>query len=158
MKKLLTILAASLMAGSAFAAETSPIRLGSALGDRGQTVALTNVVPASSTESTLVGSPVDIREWDRVGLLLSFASPSAGTANTTLTFARSGSKELATAVFETTPRFTWVVAANGTNTVVGFTNLPNDSLSGVSFLKLISVGTGTNIVTNLTVTVTRKRN
>lgn len=156
---IITALAAFALAGSAFA-ESSAIRIGSALGDRGQTVALTNAIPASTTESTHVGSGVDLREWENVSLQTSFNSGSAGTGTVTLTFARSGGR-LGPAdsgiVYETTPRFTWVLAANGTNTVVGHTNLPRDSISGAAALRLVSVAAGTNALANFTLTVTRKR-
>ncbi len=155
---IITALAAFAFAGSAFA-ESSPIRLGSALGDRGQTVALTNTVPTNTAESTLVGSPVDIREWKNVSLQVSFNSATAGTTNIAFVFVRSGSRDLATAAYETTPTLTWNVPANGTTTVVAHTNLPLDTIAGTTFLKLKSITTasGGNSCSNLTVTVTRKR-
>lgn len=155
---ILTALATLAFAGSAFA-ETSPIRLGSALGDRGQTVAVTNNIPTNTAETTLLGSPVDIREWKSVSLQVSFNSATAGTTNIAFVFVRSASKDLATAVYETTPTLTWNIPANGTNTVVGLTNLPLDTIAGTSYLKLKSVTTasGGNSCANLTVTVNRKR-
>lgn len=159
MKKLiLAALSVLALAGHAFA-EVSPIRLGSALGDTGQTVALTNTVPVNTAESTLVGSPVDVKEWKHVALQVSFSSATAGTTNVAFVFVRSGSRDKTTAVYETTPTLTWNIPANGTNTVVAHTNLPLDTIAGTSFIKLKSVTTasGGNSVAGLTVTVVRKR-
>lgn len=159
MKKLiLAALSVLALAGHAFA-EVSPIRLGSALGDTGQTAVLTNTVPTNTAESTNVGSPVDVKEWQRVALQVSFNSATAGTTNIAFVFVRSGSRDKSTAVYETTPTLTWNVPANGTNTVVAHTNLPLDTITGTSFIKLKSVTTasGGNSCSNLTVTIVRKR-
>ena len=156
----LTVLSVLAFAGSAFA-ETSAIRVGSALGDRGQTAVLTNAVPASSTESTNVGSGVDLREWKNVALQVSFAGAAGTNATATLTFVRTATR-LGPAdsgvVWETTPAFTWVVSAGtASGTVVGVTNLPNDSFSGLTGLKLKSIASGTNALSGITLTVNRKR-
>lgn len=157
MKKLiLATLSAFALVGTAFA-EVSPIRLGSALGDPEQTVALTNTVPVNTAESTLVGSPVDVKNWNHVALQVSFKSATAGTTNVAFVFVRSGSRDKSTAVYETTPTLTWNIAANGTNTVVAHTNLPLDTIAGTSFIKLKSVTAAGNSVAGLTVTVVRKR-
>lgn len=157
---IITALAAFAFAGSAFA-ESSAIRVGSALGDRGQTVALTNAIPASTTESTHVGSGVDLREWDRVALQASFAGAAGTNATATFTFVRSATRlgpGDSGIVWETTPRFTWVVSGlTASGTVVGVTNLPLDLISGASAIKVHSIASGTNALTGLTLTVNRKR-
>ena len=158
---ILTAFAVLAFAGSAFA-ETSAIRVGSALGDRGQTVALTNAIPASSTESTLVGSGVDLREWKSVALQASFAGAAGTNATATFTFVRSATRlgpGDSGIVWETTPRFTWTIAGlTSSGTIVGVTNLPIDLISGASAIKVYSVAAGTtNALTGLTLTVNRKR-
>lgn len=156
-----TLLVLGLFLGlAAYADESSPIRIGSALGDRGQTVALTNAVPAGATESTLVGSGVDCREWNRFALYVEYSSVAGSSNNAaTLTFVRSGDNAgPATATYETTPKFTLALTPSGTNVSRCLTNLPFDSFSAITGLKLYSITAGANsALANLKLTVVRKR-
>jgi hypothetical protein len=157
---------------SAFAQEpleVSAVHLGKALEPTRQSVYLTNTIPGGTTESVNVGSGIDLRGWKSISLQLSGVAVNGSNASPalTLTFARSATGASPdNCVYETTPRFQWVVAAGGvmaggvasTNTVVCFTNLPNDSISGASALKLISAASTTsNAWSSLTISVNRKR-
>lgn len=144
-------------------AEVSAVVLGSAASPSNQTAVMTNAVPSGTTESTLVGSGVDLRNWKSVALQLEGTCIQGANAggNLTLTFARTATPAgPSTAVYETANRFTWSVLAgaiNSTNTVVGLTNLPLDQVSGITGLKLVSVQAVSNSVSGLKITVTRKR-
>lgn len=144
-------------------AEVSAVVLGSAASPSNQTAVMTNAVPSGTTESTYVGSGVDLRNWKSVALQLEGSCIQGANVggNLTLTFARTASNlSPSSAVYETANRFTWSVLAgaiNSTNTVIGLTNLPNDQISGITGLKLISVQAVSNSVSGLKITVTRKR-
>lgn len=110
-----TLIAVGLLFVSAFAsafgqAEVSPVVLGVT---RGQTT-MTNAVPSGTTESTLVGSGVDLRDWRNVSLQLEgtcIQGVNVG-GNLTLTFARTASNlSPSLAVYDTANRFTWSVLA-----------------------------------------------
>jgi len=119
---------------------------------------ITNVVPASTTTTANVGVGVDLRGWERFALEATYKCPTTGTSNVTVTLVRSTSNttpDLAT--YETVRPMTWVFPLNGTTTQVVVTNLPRDMCSGITALKIYSVATGADAVTNLTVKVLRKR-
>jgi len=124
---------------------------------------LTNVIPASTTTSTQMGNGANLSQWKTVALQASFASTATNAGNLVLTFARSGSQlgsetSPTQATYETTT-WTWTLANNGTNNVVGLTNLPATFIDGVSAIKLISAQNtaSAGAVSNLSLLITRKR-
>ena len=124
---------------------------------------LTNVIPASTTTSTQIGNGANLSQWKTVALQASFASTATNAGNLVLTFARSGSQlgsetSPTQATYETTT-WTWTLANNGTNNVVGLTNLPATFIDGVSAIKLISAQNtaSAGAVSNLSLLITRKR-
>lgn len=168
MKTFLKLVGAAIVAlgVTAFGTDTldvSAIPLGSTLSPTTQTAVMTNAVPSGTTESTFVGSGVDLRQWRSVAIQLEGTCIQGANVggNLTLTFARTASGAgPATAVYDNANRITWSVLAgaiNSTNTVVGITNLPMDYVSGITGLKLISVQAISNSVSGLKITVTRKR-
>lgn len=107
----------------------------------------------NETTRTTGFTAVEIPKVNNVGLALRFTGAGAATDNLTLTFARSvdGSN------YETTPRFTWRVALNGTTAVVGYTNLVESTIGAARYLKLVSIqNEGTNNATNVYVEVIKK--
>lgn len=108
-------------------------------------IGVTNVLAASATQTADLGTYVDIRNWENVSLTLTFYGVTASTnGNVTLTFSRTtGDPTSSTALWETTPKFTWAVPATGTNVIVGVTNLPRDSFSGITGFKIVSAANGT---------------
>ena len=113
-------------------------------------IGVTNVLAGSATQTANMGTYVDLRNWEYPSIALTFygareaGNDGVATGNVTVTFARTtGNPTSSTALWETTPRFTWIVAANGTNTVVGVTNLPRDSISAITGLKVVSIQNGT---------------
>ena len=108
-------------------------------------IGVTNVLAASATQTVNMGTYVDIRNWENVSLALTFYGVVASTnGNVTVTFVRTtGNPTSSAALWETTPKFTWAVPATGTNVIVGVTNLPRDSFSGVTGFKVVSVANGT---------------
>ena len=60
-------------------------------------------------------------------------------------------------MWETATKFTWAVPANGTNVVVGVTNLSRDWVSGVTGLKVVSIqNAATNRIDGVQLLVTAK--
>ena len=111
-------------------------------------VGVTNTLALSATQTANMGSAQDIRNWDNIALLLRFAGAKLGdegaTGNITVTFARTiDDPTSSSALWDTATRFTWAVPANGTNVVVGVTNIPRDSISGIAGLKVVSIQNGT---------------
>jgi hypothetical protein len=143
---------------TAFGDEVSQKNFNGTLDGNTGTIVITNFIPATTTQTAHLGEGVDLRGWDRFALTASYAGVAAGTSNITVTLVRSGrntTPDLAT--YETVRPMTWVFPLNGTNTQVIVTNLPRDSVSGITALKLYSVGVGSDALTNLTVKITRKR-
>jgi len=91
----------------------------------------TNVIAASGTLSP-TNAVISIQKHLNLGLQASFALSGTGTGNIVLSFAKS----LDGTTFETTPSVTLTIAASGTNTVSGLTNV---SMGAVPKLKLVSV-------------------
>jgi hypothetical protein len=123
---------------------------------------VTNVLALSATQTANMGTYVDIRNWENVSLALGFYGAALGdglaTGNITVTLARTtGNPTSSTALWETATKFTWAVPANGTNVVVGVTNLSRDWVSGVTGLKVISIQNGaTNRIDGVQLLVTAK--
>jgi hypothetical protein len=138
MRKIIGIigLSAALVAASAMA-EVGTISFG--IGTR-----ITNNV--TMTAAGAIGAAVDIRGQDNCGLMLKMAGSEAGTGAVTVTLARSPDN----VNWETTPRFTFIAALNGTTAVVAYTNLPAATIGAAGYLKVISIAnadanaTGTN--------------
>jgi hypothetical protein len=72
----------------------------------------------------------------------------------TITFARS----VDGTTWETTPRFTWATALNGTTAVVTYTNLNSSLIGAAGYLKVISIqnASATVLGTNASLTVIKK--
>lgn len=125
---------------------------------------LTNVIPAATTASTQLGNGANLAQWKTVALQASFVLTTTNVGNLVLTFARSGSQlgsetSPTQATYETATTWTWTLANNGTNNVVGLTNLPATFIDGVSAIKLISAQNtaSAGAVSNLSLLITRKR-
>jgi hypothetical protein len=120
-----------------------------------QDLSATNNIPQNATTTTELGSAIPLSQRDNVGILVSFKLQNGGTENQTLIFARSGDGT----TYETWPRITWTIPANGTTTVVAYTNVPNSLIGAAYDLKLVSWANGcaTNYVTNITVNAVLKR-
>jgi hypothetical protein len=103
------------------------------------TLSTTNAISANTTITP--GSVIAATKHLNVALQPSFALANSGTANVTFSFARS----VDGTTFESTPSVSLVVAANGTNTVTGFTNV---SMGAGGYLKLTSVANANS--TNVT--------
>lgn len=141
-KKFLAPLFAAALSVASYATEVSPI-----------TVTLTNSLAANATTTANLGSVVDLRKWDSVGLQLKFTGIATNAGNLTVSLARSvdGSN------WETTPLVAWVVALDSTNSVIGYTNF---SVQGISYLKVASIAnsaSSANVATNASLVVLRKR-
>lgn len=124
-------------------------------------VGTTNTLAASATQTANMGSVIDVRNWTSVSFLCQYDRLATNMGNVTLTFARTiDDPSQSTARWETTPRFTWVVPTvtpDVTNTVVGVTNLPADSISAIAGLKVISIQNGVaGVMTNFTLSVVGK--
>ena len=130
MKKLLLALGVGLAAFTASADSSKPFDVG-----------VTNTLALSATQTANMGSVIDLRNWAGFALRLRATGATTNSGNVVVTFARSTDTDptASTAVWETTPQFTWTVALNSTNAVIGITNLPNDSFSGISGLKVVSI-------------------
>lgn len=148
----------ALLGFTAFADEVSQKNFdGTQDGNTGTTV-ITNFIPATTTQTANLGEGVDVRGWDRLSLTATYKGVAAGTSNITVTLVRSTTHTTPNlATYETIRPMTWVFALNGTNTAVAVTNLPHDTISGITALKIYSVATGADALTNLTVKITRKR-
>ncbi len=157
MKKILiTLLSAIGLAVATHAAEeVSAVTLSS----------FTNAIPASTTHTNpSTTDVVDIQAWKGVAMQIKFTGADVGTGNVTVTLARSLSTTrsstpgflASTAELETVRPLTYVIAANGTNQVIGITNIAN--LDGVSGLKVYSVqNAATNAISGLAIKFLRKR-
>lgn len=123
---------------------------------------VTNVLALSATQTANVGTYADIRNWENVSLALKFYGAALGdglaTGNVTVTFARTTDNPTSSsALWETATKFTWAVPANGTNVVVGVTNLSRDWISGVTGLKVVSIqNAATNRIDGVQLLVTAK--
>jgi len=129
-----------------------------ALADAGtQDFGITNQIVAAGTESSNVGSAINVSKQvdGGLGLVARVQGSSAGTSNITVTLARSPDGT----VWETTPRFTWIFPLNGTTEVVAYTNLASGLLGAAHSVKIISVANADDtIVTNAYIKAVLKRN
>jgi hypothetical protein len=119
-------------------------------------VGMTNTLVANATQTANLGNPVQVSPQTSVGLALSFVGAAAVTGNVTLTLARSadGTK------WETTPQFTFIVPLNGTNSVVGVTNLPSSVIGSFKWIKVVSAANSAasnNSPTSVVLEVIKKR-
>jgi len=116
---------------------------------------VTNKFVASvNTTVNISSNSVFLPKVDAVGLEMRFQGDAAGTGLITATFARS----VDGVYWETTPRFTFIAALNGTTAVVAYTNLVNSIIGPAAYLKCISVtnADGTANATNAVIRVIRK--
>jgi hypothetical protein len=96
---------------------------------------ITNSIANNYTTTVNLGNAVAITGQDRGGLMLSMTGSQAGTGLVTITFARSPDN----VNWETTPRFTWAAALNGTTPVVACTNLDQTVVGAFGYLKVVSI-------------------
>lgn len=141
MKKLLAVLTLGLLAFGARADVSRSASFG-----------VTNTAAANVTTTANVGSAIDIGNWQNIALQCSFVGSATTNNNLVITFSRTiDDPDSSTAVWETTPKFTWTIPTDGTNSVVGFTNMPRDTISAVRGLKVLSIqNTATNTLSSLT--------
>lgn len=117
-------------------------------------VGMTNAVAASTTITTSLGSQVNVINADNVQLFLSFAGAGPDTGNVTVTLARSPTS----VYWETTPKISVTVAANGTNTVRFATNLTSSVVGASGYLKVVSFqNAATNALTGVDLQIIQKR-
>ncbi len=117
-------------------------------------LATTNSLTASATQTTGTGNVIDLKNYTRLGLQVEFTHASTTAAgNCTITLVRSADG----VTYETTPTLTWVIANNSTNQVVAFTNLPAANTDAVRYIKIKSLQNGaTNAMTGFKVWAIRK--
>jgi len=119
-----------------------------------QSMGITNTLAASATQTTGVGSVVKVDDHRDIGLVFRGQGSDEGTGNITLLIGRSADG----VTFETTPRFSWVVAAASTNAFVAYTNMTETVLGAAGYLKVFSIqNAATNSITNCSLTVIKKR-
>lgn len=132
MKKLITILAGVLAIGLTARGDSSaPTDFGT-----------TTTVAAAATVTSGLGDGLDLDKWKDFALMCTFSGATSATnvGNIVITFARSiYDKDSSSAIWETTPQFTWTIPLNQSNTVVAFTNLGKDWVSGVRSIKPVSI-------------------
>lgn len=114
----------------------------------------TNRIINNATTTASLGRVVKVDNHNEVGVMVKFEGTQAGTGAITLTFARSPDNTN----WETTPRFTWATALNGTTPVVAYTNL-TALVGAAGYLKIVSVqnADASASATNFSVTVVKKR-
>lgn len=95
-----------------------------------ETVSSAATIAASG--SITPGTKIPVRPYSNVAIQVSFKLSGSGTSNIVASFAKS----VDGTTFETTPSVTVTVAASGTTTVSGVSNV---ALGGVGWLKLVSV-------------------
>ena len=125
-----------------------------AKADVGTQSIISSATFTNDTTRTTGFTDVKIDKQDNIGVLLSFQGNGSGSDEITVTFARSGDGT----TFETTPRFTWAIPANGTTAVVAYTNLSSAVIGSAGYLRVISVqnaSTNRNM-TNSSITIIKK--
>lgn len=123
-----------------------------ARADVGTVTLLSGTLTNNSTWT--INSTAKVDDNEIVGVQAVATGNQAGTGNITLTFARSGDG----VEFETTPRFTWVFALNGTTKVVAYTNLTT-TVGAAHSIRLVSVANAdaSCSATNATILLIKKR-
>lgn len=116
-------------------------------------IACTNRVPDNVTESTEVGSAIDMGSYRYLGVTCKFALHAAGTETCTFNFATAADGTN----YTTSGRPSLGIAANGTTAVV--TNFVIDcaGIAKVKLLNIICGNTTTADMTNILVTATKRR-
>jgi len=120
-----------------------------------QDLSITNVLqPAFATVANVGSNSVYVAKVDSLGLELQYVSNGAGVSNLTVTLQRS----LDGLVWETTPKFTWVVPFNGTTAAVAYTNLPNTVLGPAAYIRIYSISNSDSVfyATNVVCRAIRK--
>lgn len=97
-------------------------------------VGITNSIAANGTTTANMGNAVLVDNHDNVSAVLAFQGSAAGTGNITVKFARSADGD----TYETIG-FTSAIAANGTNAVVGWIDIPVTTLGTAKYLKVLSI-------------------
>lgn len=145
MKNLITIALGALLGTSALSADYHAVSL-----------ATTNSLTASATQTTGTGNVIDLKNYTRLGLQVEFihtADAAVAAANCTITLIRSADG----VTYETTPTLTWVIPNNSTNQVVAFTNLPAANTDTVRYIKVKSLQNGsTNAMSDFKIWAIRK--
>lgn len=143
MKHLITIALGILIGMPAFSADYHAV-----------SIAATNSLTASATQTSNTGNVIDLKNYTRLGLQVEFTHGSATAAgNCTITLVRSADG----VTYETTPTLTWVIPNNSTTQVVAFTNLPAANTDAVRYIKVKSLQNGaTNAMTGFKIWAIRK--
>lgn len=143
MKSLITIALGILIGMPAFSADYHAV-----------SIAATNSLTASATQTSNTGNVIDMKNYTRLGLQVEFTHASATAAgNCTITLVRSADG----VTYETTPTLTWVIPNNSTTQVVAFTNLPAANTDAVRYIKVKSLQNGaTNAMTGFKIWAIRK--
>jgi len=132
------------------------LTLATARADVGLTdLAITNTIKAAVlTTANVSSNSAYVSKVDSVGLELQCQGDAAGTGAITLTLQRS----LDGLIWETTPKFTWATALNGTTAVVAYTNLADTLIGPAAYFRVYSIsnGDGTANATNCVLRVIRK--
>lgn len=101
-----------------------------------QNVGITNTITANNTTTANLGSGIVVKNDRTLGAELRLQGNAAGTGAITVIFARSTDNGT---TYETTPRFTWATALNGTTAVVARTNLPSWFIENSTHIKVVSI-------------------
>ena len=108
-------------------------------------VGMTNTIVANATTTDNLGNAVLVDNHDRAAFVFKFQGAATNqTGNLTVKISRSSDGT----TYETIG-FSSTVAANGTNAVVGFVDIPTTSMSSAKYLKVLSIA---NANADLTVT------
>lgn len=99
-------------------------------------VGITNTIAANTTTTLNLGSGIPVKNDRTLGAELRLQGNASGTGAVTVVWARSLDEGT---TYETTPRFSWVTALNGTTAVVARTNLPSWFLENSTHVKIISI-------------------
>lgn len=110
-------------------------------------VAITNSIAPSVATTSNLGSPVDLQYHRDCFLMFKFTGNGSGTSLVGLTLARS--HDGTTATLETTPRFVWFAAQNGTTQVIAVTNLDTSTIGAMRYLHVVAI---TNASASVTMT------
>ena len=126
-----------------------------AMAEQGYTsFGCTNTVRSNMTVTVNLGNGLKIDNQDNAGIMVRAQGDAAGTGTITVTWARSHDNSN----FETTPRFTTLLALNGNTAVLFYTNWSTAVVGAAGYIKPVSIAnadTGAN-ATNFTIWLVKK--
>jgi hypothetical protein len=119
-------------------------------------VGITNLIGTNLTSTAGMGNPVAVKNDSSVGAELRFAGSASGTEAVTMIWARSMDGGT---TYETAPRWSWVMALNGTTAVVARTNIPSWFVENSTHIKVISIANASTTAngTNASLRVSQQR-